>query len=263
MKLRILVTTVAAFAVSVPAAHAEALYAGTAVRGTAPVVPSFSLVVRDNGTVRARLVFPYSCRGHRSFYLRAYLNGRANGAAFTATGSTNGLRGAPRIRFTLTGTLAADGGTGKIRLRARGCRGYTRSVVLRTPSAPAGAPAIPAPNSLLIGFTSQKSGGTVLPVILRVAKNGRVYAIWHASVDCGPGNIQRVDLTPTRKINPDGTFGGTQRYRIRYSDGTSELYRVSFKGRFLAGGATGTLRMTVTEKGYKPCVTGTQTWAAR
>jgi hypothetical protein len=42
-----------------------------------------------------------------------------------------------------------------------------------------------------------------------------------------------------------------------------ERYSVSFRGRFMADGAVGTMRMTVTQRGYKPCVSGTRTWSAR
>jgi hypothetical protein len=184
---RALLLAAALVLVTAPAAHADVHYAGTAVRGSVPVVPSFSLVRRDDGVVRARVGFPFTCHGHRNYNLVARLRGRANGSAFTASGSTKGLRGVPRMRFTLTGTLTGDGGSGKIRLRVRGCRGYTRSVVFRTASGPVGAPAAPARNSLLVGFSSQSAAGLRLPVVLRVAKNGRVYAIWHVSLFCGRG----------------------------------------------------------------------------
>jgi len=227
------------------------------------MVPSVSLVLRTDGVILARVAFPYACHGHRNSSLVARLTGRANGAAFTATGSTKPLRGVPRLRFTLTGTFAADGGSGKIRLRARGCRGYTRSVVFRAESAPAGAPALPARNSLLLGVSAQTAASVRLPVVLRVAKNGRVYAVWQVSLNCGRGHITRGDVTPSRKIKADGTFGGSQTYRIRFSDGITERYRVDFRGRFLADGAVGTLRMTVSTKGYKPCRSGTVAWTAR
>ena len=47
--------------------------------------------------------------------------------------------------------------------------------------------------------------------------------------------------SPTAKIKPDGTFSRTESFTIQYTDGSSERYRVSFKGRFLADGVIGTL----------------------
>jgi hypothetical protein len=38
---------------------------------------------------------------------------------------------------------------------------------------------------------------------------------------------------------------------------------VNFSGRFLTDGAVGTLRMTSTMRGFKPCRSGTVAWAAR
>jgi hypothetical protein len=244
-------------------ARADVQYAGSAYRGTVPYVPAFSLVRREDGVILARIGFPYRCHGHSNTSLVARLTGRATGEAFTATGSTKPLRGVPRIRFTLSGTLTADGGSGKIRLRAKGCRGYTRNVVFRTEAAPVGGPAFPRPNSMLLGLSAQTAASVRLPVVIRVAKNGRVFAIWHVSLFCGKGNITRIDATPVRTVRPDGTFGGNQTYRIRYSDGTSQRYRVNFSGRFTTDGAAGTLRMTMTERGYKPCRSGTVAWTAR
>ena len=99
-----------------------------------------------------------------------------------------------------------------------------------------------------------------LPVILRVANNGRVYALWERRRWTAAAATSRASTSRrAARCKPDGTFGGNQTYRIRYTDGPSERYRVNFSGRFLADGAVGTLRMTVTEKGYKPCRSGTVT----
>ena len=69
-----------------------------------------------------------------------------------------------------------------------------------------------------------------------------------------------------RKIAPDGTFGGSQTYTIRYK-GFSERYRVTFRGQFLADGAKGRcapeMQLRDGKRRYVPCRTGTQTWTAR
>jgi hypothetical protein len=139
------------------------------------------------------------------------------------------------------------------RVRKSGCKGYTQPFVLRTESAPAGAPAVPA-------------AGLRLPLSLRVTKNGRVYAVWQAMMTCGRVRIGVLDFTPSRAIKADGTFGGSQTYTIRYR-GFSERYRVTFSGQFLADGARGTLRARMQfrdgKRRYVPCLSGQQTWTAR
>ena len=75
------------------------------------------------------------------------------------------------------------------------------------------------------------------------------------------------NVTPATTVRPDGSFSRTERFTIRYTDGSTERYRVKFSGRFLADGAVGTLsaRMQAYERGkrYYPCFSGTQSWVAR
>jgi hypothetical protein len=185
--------------------------------------------------------------------------------SFTASGRARIGGGGPRVRVSLSGSLAADAVGGTVRVRSR-CRTYTGTLALRTPAAPVGAPAVPAPGTVLLGSTSQSASGLPLAVALRVAKNGRVYASWQALAKCRRGTHQVYDFTPTRKVGADGTFGGTQTYTIRYK-GFSERYRVSFRGRFTADGATGTYTASVRyqdgKNRYVPCRSGRQTWTAR
>ena len=154
-------------------AVAETQYGGSATRNGVGVVPSISLVRQDDGRIAGRLAVTYSCRGHRQYNMVVRLRGTTSGANFTATGRTT-LRGVGRLRYRLTGTLGPDAATGTVRLRVRGCRGYTRPFTVRTASAPAGAPALPARGTLWLGLTSQSAAGVRLPVVLRVARNGRV-----------------------------------------------------------------------------------------
>jgi hypothetical protein len=41
------------------------------------------------------------------------------------------------------------------------------------------------------------------------------------------------------------SFAKPERYAIRYKDGTTDRFRISFAGRFLGDGAVGTLRARV------------------
>ena len=261
----LLIIATAALATSAPTAHADTQYGGTGMyKGTSPANPSISIVRRDDGSVVGRAVAATRCAGYASSALVVKLSGRtADGVNFTASGRTK--LGRRTYRVTVTGTLAPDAVTGSARVRT-GCRSYTQPIVLRAESAPAGAAAMPAPGTVMHGLTSQSASGLRLPVSLRVTKQGRVYASWQALMDCGPGRLPILDLTPSRKIKADGTFGGTQNYTIRYR-GLVERYRVTFSGRFLADGATGTLRARMTSRDtrtrYKPCLSGRRTWTAR
>ncbi len=253
--------------VAAPAtAVADTYYGGGAQREGRPLLPSISLVLRDNGRIAGRVSVTYSCRGRSRLDLVARLKGAANGPAFTATGTTT-MRGVGRLRWRLTGTLSSDAATGTVRLRVRGCRGYTRPFVLRTPSAPVGAPALPARATVWHGLTSQSAGGVRLPVTLRVARNGRIYASWSVKMRCGRATVSWSNATPVTTVRADGSFSRTERFSIRYSDGSRERYRVNFRGRFLTDGVTGNLsaRMQTYKRGkrYFPCYSGLQTWAAR
>ncbi|WP_157592669.1 hypothetical protein [Solirubrobacter soli] len=264
----LLVFATATLGLSAPTAQADTQYGGTGLyKGNIPAAPSISLVRRDNGQVAARVLLSARCRGYANYNMVIKVAGSTpDGASFTAAGKAK-LGRPGSVRVTLSGTLAPDSVSGSARVRFPGCKGYTQPFVLRTESAPAGAPAIPAPGTLMQGFTSQTAAGLRLPVSLRVAKNGRVYALWQAVMRCGRAAIALGDYTPSRKVHPDGTFGGSQSYVLRYR-GYSEHYRVTFKGQFRADGVTGTLRARVyyKEEGRRRsvnCVSGTRTWSAR
>ena len=84
---------------------------------------------------------------------------------------------------------------------------------------------------------------------------------------CGKSRIPVVNVTPFTKIRSDGSFSRTEKYTVRYSDGAHDVYRVTFSGHFVAGGAVGTLRARdqytdPKHRLYNPCLSGTQTWSA-
>jgi hypothetical protein len=255
-------------ALSAPTAHADTQYGGTGLyKGSVPAAPLISLLRRDNGQIAARVLLSVRCKGYADFDMVVKVKGSTpDGASFTASGKKK-LGPPGTVRVTLKGTLAPDSVTGEAVVRVASCRTWKNPIVLRTASAPAGAAAVPAPGSIMQGFTSQSAGGMPVPVSLRVAKNGRVYAVWQSVMRCGRAVIVHGDYTPARTVKPDGTFGGTESYVARYK-GYSEHYRVTFKGQFRADGVTGTLRSRVyyKEDGKRRsvnCVSGTQTWSAR
>ena len=250
-----------------PAAHADTHYGGTGLyKQTSPGNPTISLIRRDNGTVDARLTLSYSrCRVYANYGEVLRGRGTLQGANFTIVARRR-VRGMGTVRVTLTGTIADTSVTGEARVRIARCRSYTQPIVLRTESAPAGAPAVPAPGTVMQGFSSQTAGGHRMPLAVRVTKGGRAYALWNAVLRCGRARPAMLDLTPSRKIAADGTFGGSQTYTIRYK-GFRERYRVTFRGQFLTDGVRGTLtaRMQYQDgkRRYIPCRSGRQTWAAR
>lgn len=265
--MRVLLVAAAMLAVGAPAAHADTQYGGTASSHSRPG-PTITLVRHDDGQIVARMIIAYECR-KRSFtnQIVRLKGSTGDGVNFTASGKTR-LYGRGMVRFELTGALPTDSVSGKLVTSHKGCPTYTRDLVLRTESAPAGAPAMPGASTLLNGLTGQAAGGIRLPVAVRVTAKGRVWANWQAELKCGPKEVVSMgNKTPTSAVKPDGTFSRSETYTIRYTDGSSDRFRVSFKGRFLADGVVGTLRarMQTRKKGhsYYPCDSGTQTWAAR
>ncbi len=249
-----------------PVAHADTQYAGSALhKGTALANPHVSLIHRDNGTVAVRAVVSFSCKRVANTALVLRGSGRLSGANF----DVRLRKRIPRmgtVSVRVTGAVSPGSVSGEARLRIGSCVNLRRPLVLRTESAPAGAAALPAPGTIAQGMSSQSAAGFRMPVTLRVAKNGRVYAVWSAMLKCRRSSFAMLDQTPSRAIRPDGTFGGTQTYTVRYR-GVDERYRVSFRGQFTADGVRGTLtasmRFVDGKNRYIPCRSGRQTWAAR
>ena len=229
---------------------------------------SISLLRSPDGSVSGRVGLGVSCA--RTFFPNniVRVRGTTSGESFTASGSIRLTRRA-RLRVKLTGSFAGDHVTGTIRPRGKRirCRTRARSFALRAETQPAGAPAIPAAGTLLLGLTSQTAGVLRLPVALRRRGDDRLFALWQADMRCGPrARLTAVNFTPATSIRSDGTFSRTERYTIRYGGGLRERYRVYIRGQLLADGARGTLRarmrMRQPGKRFYPCDSGVQSWTA-
>jgi hypothetical protein len=126
---------------------------------------------------------------------------------------------------------------------------------------------MPAPNTILHGLTAQAAGGVRMPISLATTHNGKVAALWEATMGCARGRVPMANFTPVTKIRPDGTFSRSERYTIRHGDGAADHYRVRLTGAFHADGVSGTLRASLRPtkpgKRYGTCASGTQAWAAR
>jgi hypothetical protein len=265
--------TMAALLLAAPAANGQAgttSYGGTTlvkgrVSGTA-----IGMTRQPDGRLTARIGLGINCRRTSFPNLVVRLRGGPTPQGFTASGSSR-LTRRGRIVMRMNGVFDGESATGRIRVRPRrlpGCRGFGRAFLLRVGRPPGGAPAGPRPGVVLAGVTDQTAGGVRLSVGLRATRNGRrVAALWQATMRCGPRAVlTAVNYTPTTRIRSDGTFRRSERYRIRYRDGLVERFRVTFKGRFLADGAVGTLRVRMRSRRpgsrFYPCDSGTRRWSA-
>ncbi len=263
---RALLIAGALLALLAPAAHADVPYGGSVLYKTSLGNGSISLTRHDSGRITGRINVAYHCKGYALGYAIVRVKGSFNGTAFTASGTTSTRPG--RIRLSLKGVLDGPNGAGRMTARQRGCLHFTRPFVLRTPSAPVGGSALPPRASLFYGFSTQLAGGAPLPVSLRVAKHGRVYALWEAISTCQRNfRFPVVNVTPATTVNRSGFFSRTENYTIRFSDAPTRKFHVKFSGRFLADGAVGTLSATVKfydrGKAYATCRSGTVNWTAR
>jgi hypothetical protein len=119
----------------------------------------------------------------------------------------------------------------------------------------------------MFGVTGQSAGGVRLPVSLRVSAANRVEATWEALAACTGGRVSVGNHTPSSPIGADGSFSRSEKYVLKYTDGAHDTFHVAFAGRFLSGGASGTLTARLQRTGRhgkrrKPCVSGAQTWTA-
>jgi hypothetical protein len=259
-------TAALAAAVAAPAQVAGTQYGGSWATSKAVGTPTIGLTRNPDGSIAVRFGMAITCRHAFYINLAVRARGTASGTRFRASGHTH-LAGTGRLTMTLTGTFAGAGASGRVSAHAKGCKGFSRvPFQLRAAAAPAGAPARPAPGAKLFGVTSQTAGGVRLPVALLV-KGHRVGAQWDALAACRRGHESVMNVTPLTPIHADGSFRRSEKYRISYDDGSHDTFHVTFAGRFVAGGATGTLtaRVQSTDKHHRlfaPCLTGTQTWSA-
>jgi hypothetical protein len=262
----ILVTVAALGAASSAQAQAGTMYGGSAVVGVQLATPTISLLAGADGGIVARAGTAVDCRKHHWTNQVVRITGHATGGHFTATGHTS-LDKRHRLRVKLTGTIAGAVISGRYVERLKGCKGKSRKFVLHAQATPSGAGAKPPVRTLMYGLTSQGAGALKLPVALRVNADGKLYATWQALAQCsGAGRVPVMNSTPLTKIRADGTFSRSERYTIRYTDGSHDVFRVTFAGQFVPGGAVGTLtaRTQLADRKhlYAPCISGTQHWSA-
>jgi len=135
---------------------------------------------------------------------------------------------------------------------------------------PHGEAQLPAAGTTMYGWSGQTHGKHAigLGIVVAVGASGKtVSAGWRVDAICRWGLYPITNISPFTRIHPDGRFARTERFKLGYGDGTTEHYRVAFKGQFHADGAEGTLQLhirTTNRRGRNvwSCDTGPRYWWA-
>jgi hypothetical protein len=244
---------VAALTTGADAQVAGTQYGGALVHGRRAGAITIGLTRAPDGTVAARLGFAVRCRGvlYRNRVIKA--RGTSAGATFRASGHTRA--GRSRLTMTVTGRVAGAAVSGHLTARGQRCDQLTRAPFrLRAAALPAGAAVVPARGTVEFGVTSQSAGAVRLPVVVYVVGHRRLTGTWEALASCAHGRIPVMNVEPLTPARADGSFSRSEHYRVKRTS-----YRVTFAGRFVAGGAAGTLTARV-HTPSRSCSTGTQTW---
>ena len=195
----------------------------------------------------------------------AFSGALARGRQMRSPGFTSSVS----VQGTVNAQEAA--GTLSVRTKQRGRAACTGDVPFRAIPGPSLAGAAPAPapaNATLLGMTSDSRGPFAFN--LRVSANGKRVTQALFGVNRGCKTIKQpeeTDYTKPITIRPDGTFRRVERFTVRYTDAT-ERNRVVIAGRFVNGGAVGTIRWTAVARSPKTgrvndrCDTGRLTWSA-
>jgi hypothetical protein len=235
-----------------------------------------SLRVGENGTtVQVAIVALHTCGRQGVFeVLAGEVTTVAPDGAFTLTT----VRTIPRSnrdeeRVTVAGKIQGPRAVGTFttlttdRRGKRLCRGSGTWAAIQPPALPADA--APPPAGAVLRGPMPVSGLLPFSVALRVSPDGKRVRRFNASVPwrCkAPRTSTTSYYTRSTTIRPDGSFTYDQPFRVTFTDAV-ERGRIRITGRFVNGGAVGTLEMTATArrksgKLIERCRSGKRTWAA-
>ena len=175
------------------------------------------------------------------------------------------------LRYRLTGTLGRrTRPPGTVRLRVRGCRGYTRPFSCAPPSALRRVRRrSQRAGSLLLGLTSQSAGGVRLPVVsprreerprLRGLGSRDALRPRDGSSRCSTSRRRRRSGRTARSAAPRRTRSATRRLRRALP---RELQRPVPGRRRHRDAARADGRRTSAASATSRACSGTQTWAAQ
>lgn len=231
--------------------------------------------VQAGDRVRVRFLTSITCRRIDYPLVVVRASGTVTGDRFAATSTTVLDRGL-RLRVRVAGLVRGDrvfASTSARPVRGRGgprgCRtARSDGLVLRPGGQPGGAPVVPPNGARYAGRTAQETDGLPLGVALRTLDRGRrAAALWQAFAPCARGSVPIDNYSPAMAISRTGTFRRSERYVVRYNNGTADRFTVYFGGRFLADGAAGSLRVRVriTDRRGRTltrCDSGVRRWTA-
>jgi hypothetical protein len=115
-------------------------YGGSAIRGSRTANPTIGLVVQPSGSVSARAGLAVRCGKITWGPVFVRMKGKATGPSFSVSGHTR--LGGRTLRISAQGSVDGANANGTVRVRGRGCRGWTAPFILRTESALGGAAAM-------------------------------------------------------------------------------------------------------------------------
>src|SRR3954469_13823934 len=90
-------------------------------------IQTWEVLRKDNGVIIGRVAYAYRCRRGIAYpNVLTKVTGRANGANFSVKGKQR--LGHRTLRYTITGTLTADGAA--VKIHRTGCAVFTRGFAL-------------------------------------------------------------------------------------------------------------------------------------
>jgi hypothetical protein len=268
-----------------PAASAQAPAAGTLLTGGSVGTGSpqafdlgnseIGIRVLSGPRVRVRSVNYIGCGSSRtsetSGYGTAGVNPDGSFRVVLRRGRQLESRGFRRS-IVVTGRLAGDQATGKIastsRFGRRRCRGSVDWTARTARTVGTDAAPVPA-GAVLLGRTSGVRNGP-FGFNLRVSPDGRrvVKTVTSFQTRCRKIKpYEETNIGPSITIKPDGTFRKTERFKMGFAD-VIDTTTLVVTGRFVAGGARGTLRARTVSRSRRTkrvtdrCTTGTLRWSA-
>lgn len=178
-----------------------------------------------------------------------------------------------KARLRVTGAVTATGADGVLNVTTtrRGHRVCGGQVGWRARPYPqlGDQPAAPPAGAVLLGRHSGVGGGP-FGFNFRVSKDGKRVLNVVTTIRLGcryRAQPEETNYSPPIRIRSDGSFRGVERFTTRFADAI-ERTKIVIAGRFVAGGAKGTMRHTAVatprRRGLKRdrCDTGTLRWSA-
>jgi hypothetical protein len=256
------VTAGAALLAATPAGAQSPSYGGGLLPSAVPprgYTPTMGIVLQPRGgTIALRFDTTLLC-GNVVYDAAGRATAPFDGRSFAAAAARQFSIGTHRgnrviFRWTLSGQVDGTIASGRLRITGRrfvdgrrtSCRHKPVREFLARISGPAATGAPAPPPRAAFGGTSEirVDNGLNGAVVLKASRDAKkIAALWTALATCRKGHrAQLVNITPATRIEPDGSFSRSERFRVSYADALVR-YRVRFAGRISGEAASGTLRV--------------------